>query len=63
MKLLSNLNWKEVALLFILMIAAGVLAQLMVDEETALVKDADGNLTTFTIDRKFNNPIKAITNK
>lgn len=59
---LQNLNKFELLLILVIVIVGGVLAQLMVDEETVLVKDEQGNLTTFTVDRKFRNPIKALQN-
>lgn len=54
MKGLKSINWWLVAVIFIVVVIGSAISQLLVDEETMIVKDPEtGQISTITIDREI----------
>lgn len=59
MKGFKSINWIEIVVLAVVMFAVGILSQLFVEEETAILQEQGENaLTSFTVKRSITNPWK-----
>jgi hypothetical protein len=53
---LKTINWWLVIIILIVVIIGSAVGQLFVDEEGAIIKDSEGNLSVISIDRKLEFP-------
>lgn len=53
MKGLKSLNWTEIVVMAVVFLLVGVASQMLIEEETVLMQDGEGGISTHTSNRKL----------